>query len=86
MTDQWKQISGLYHAALKLPKDAQAAYLKEHAPDEKVRLELESLLAHEHIGEQLLEAAPTESAAGSPNRINIVLNWFEEVKQRVPVQ
>ncbi len=26
------------------------------------------------------------SAAGGPRRINIVLNWFEELKQRVPVK
>jgi len=25
------------------------------------------------------------SAAGRPRRINIVVNWFEELKERVPV-
>ncbi|MBN2320154.1 MAG: protein kinase, partial [Acidobacteria bacterium] len=34
----------------------------------------------------LKEAAPTESAVGSRMRITIVLNWFEELKQRVPVK
>ena len=29
--------------------------------------------------------ATTASAAGGPRKINIVLNWFEELKQRVPV-
>ncbi len=27
-----------------------------------------------------------QSAAGGPRKINIVLNWFEELKQRVPVK
>ena len=26
------------------------------------------------------------SAAAGPRKINIVLNWFEELKQRVPVK
>jgi len=30
------------------------------------------------------EAASTASAAGGPRRINIVLNWSEELKQQVP--
>jgi serine/threonine-protein kinase len=30
------------------------------------------------------EAAATTSEAGGPREINIVLNWFEELKQRVP--
>jgi hypothetical protein len=29
-------------------------------------------------------AAGDASAAEAPRRINIVLNWFEELKQRVP--
>ncbi len=28
------------------------------------------------------DVAPTGSAGGGPRRINIVLNWFEELKQR----
>jgi len=27
-----------------------------------------------------------ESTAGLPRKINIVLNWFEELKERVPVE
>jgi len=27
-----------------------------------------------------------ESAASDPHKINIVLNWFEELKDRVPVE
>jgi hypothetical protein len=30
-------------------------------------------------------AGLTPSAAAGPRKINIVLNWFEELKQRVPV-
>ena len=63
MTDQWEHISGLFHAALKLSEDERAAFLKEHAPNEEVRLEVESLLAHERTGEQLLESPALEVAA-----------------------
>lgn len=63
MPDQWKQISALYDAALRLPEDERADYLKKHAPNENVRLEVESLLAHEHSGEQLLESPAMEVAA-----------------------
>jgi len=35
----------------------------------------------------LKEAAPSGTPAPeTPRRINIVLNWFEELKQRVPVK
>jgi serine/threonine-protein kinase len=63
MPDQWKQISALYDAALRLPEDERADYLKKHAPNENVRLEVESLLAHEQSGEQLLESPAMEVAA-----------------------
>jgi hypothetical protein len=26
------------------------------------------------------------AAGGGPQRVNVVLNWFEELKQRVPVK
>ena len=32
------------------------------------------------------EPQPTPSASAGPHRINIVLNWIEELKQRVPVK
>jgi serine/threonine-protein kinase len=32
------------------------------------------------------EPQPTASAGGAPMKINIVLNWFEELRQRVPVK
>ena len=34
----------------------------------------------------LKDAASTPSAAAGPRKINIVLNWLEELKQRVPVK
>jgi hypothetical protein len=32
------------------------------------------------------EGEDDASASGSPRKINIVLNWFEELKERVPVE
>jgi hypothetical protein len=32
------------------------------------------------------EAASTALPDGGPRKINIVVNWFEELKQRVPVK
>jgi serine/threonine-protein kinase len=32
------------------------------------------------------EVASTSPEAGGPRRINVVVNWFEELKQRVPVK
>ena len=29
---------------------------------------------------------PVESQASAPTQINVVLNWFEELKQKVPVK
>jgi hypothetical protein len=28
---------------------------------------------------------PTKQAQAAPTQINVVLNWFEELKQKVPV-
>jgi eukaryotic-like serine/threonine-protein kinase len=35
-------------------------------------------------GQRFLMLKPTEQAQASPTQINIVLNWFEELKRRVP--
>jgi hypothetical protein len=35
-------------------------------------------------GQHFLMLKPAESAQGAPTQINVVLNWFEELKQRVP--
>jgi hypothetical protein len=32
------------------------------------------------------EAGGVQSVGASPGKINIVLNWFEELKQRVPMK
>jgi hypothetical protein len=32
------------------------------------------------------EPEAAASASGSPRKINVVLNWFEELKQRVPTK
>ena len=35
-------------------------------------------------GQRFLMLKPNESAEAAPTRINVVLNWFEELKQKVP--
>ena len=34
----------------------------------------------------MMKEAGTAAAAEGPRKINIVLNWFEELKQRVPTK
>jgi len=36
-------------------------------------------------GQRFLMLKPTETGEGGPVQINVVLNWFEELKQKVPV-
>ena len=35
-------------------------------------------------GQRFLMLKPTEQAEAAPTQINVVLNWFEELKRRVP--
>jgi hypothetical protein len=35
-------------------------------------------------GQRFLMLKPIEQAGGAPTQINVVLNWFEELKRRVP--
>ncbi len=35
-------------------------------------------------GQRFLMLKPVESQASAPTQINVVLNWFEELKQKVP--
>jgi hypothetical protein len=35
-------------------------------------------------GQRFLMLKPPESAEAAPTQINVVLNWFEELKRRVP--
>ena len=37
-------------------------------------------------GQRFLMLKPVESPASTPTQINVVLNWFEELKQKVPVK
>jgi hypothetical protein len=35
-------------------------------------------------GQRFLMVKPSEQAQAGPTQINVVLNWFEELKRRVP--
>jgi len=35
-------------------------------------------------GQRFLMIKPSEQAQAAPTQINVVLNWFEELKRRVP--
>jgi hypothetical protein len=35
-------------------------------------------------GQRFLMLKPVEQAEAAPTQINVVLNWFEELKQKVP--
>jgi hypothetical protein len=35
-------------------------------------------------GQRFLMLKPSEQAQAAPTQINVVLNWFEELKRRVP--
>ncbi len=63
MPDEWKQISDLYHAALKLPENERAAFLQACIASDGVRREVASLLANERSAEHLLESPALEVAA-----------------------
>ena len=63
MPDEWKQISDLYHAALKLPESERAAFLQACIASDGVRREVASLLANESSGEHLMESPALEVAA-----------------------
>ena len=62
MADEWKQVSDLYHAALKLPEHARAAFLQSCIASDGVRREVASLLAYERTGERLMESPALEVA------------------------
>jgi hypothetical protein len=36
-------------------------------------------------GQRFLLVKPSEQEQAAPTQINVVLNWFEELKRRVPV-
>jgi len=37
-------------------------------------------------GQRFLMLKPNEQEASAPTQINVVLNWFEELKRRVPTE
>jgi len=63
MPDEWKQISDLYHAVLKVPESDRTAFLQACIASDGVRREVASLLANERAGEHLLESPALEVAA-----------------------
>jgi serine/threonine protein kinase/tetratricopeptide (TPR) repeat protein len=63
MSDQWKQISDLYHAAQKLPESERSAFLQACAESDEVRREVESLLANERTGALLMQSPAMKVAA-----------------------
>src|SRR5512139_1311487 len=63
MPDEWKQISDLYHAALKLPENERTAFLQACVASDGVRREVASLLANERTAEHLLDSPALEVAA-----------------------
>src|SRR5580765_2590481 len=54
----WDQIKALFHQALELPESARAAFLRQHAADDRVVRELESLLAAYPRAEGFLSTPP----------------------------
>ena len=62
MPDEWKQVSDLYHAALKLPENERAAFLDACIASDSVRREVASLLAYERTGKRLMESPALEVA------------------------
>jgi serine/threonine-protein kinase len=37
-------------------------------------------------GQRFLMVKPNEAGEAAPTQINVVLNWFEELKRRVPAE
>jgi hypothetical protein len=44
------------------------------------------LFSHDGKRFLMMKEVSAASAGGGPQKINIVLNWLEELKQRVPVK
>ena len=62
--ERWKQVQELYHATLEHEPPRRAAFLEEAcAGDSELRLEVESLLAHEAQGQGFMESPALEVAA-----------------------
>jgi eukaryotic-like serine/threonine-protein kinase len=63
MPNQWKEISNLYHDALKRPESERNAFLKTCGASDDVRREVASLLTNESDGDLLLQSPALEVAA-----------------------
>jgi Tol biopolymer transport system component len=63
MTERWRQIEQLYHAARERDSGERDRFLQEACADEKVRGEVESLLRCEAEAESFLEAPALEVTA-----------------------
>src|SRR6516165_8124840 len=56
LTDRWREIETLYHSACERKPEERRAYLESACGgDESLRLEVESLLAHEELAANFLE-------------------------------
>jgi len=42
------------------------------------------VLEGETLAQRFLMLKPSEQEQAAPSQINVVLNWFEELKQKVP--
>src|SRR5712692_9876048 len=63
--ERFQRIERVYHSVLERQEDQRAAFLEEAcAGDDALRLEVESLLAQEQKGEQLLESLPWKGPKG----------------------
>src|SRR5207302_2658218 len=63
--ERWKTVERLYHAALARPADGRAAFLAEAcAGDDALRQEVESLLAQQASGADVLMRGAVVAAAG----------------------
>ncbi len=62
--ERWKKIETLYHAALEQEDEDRSRFLdRETADDEKLRREVESLLAYDKKAERFLETTALDEAA-----------------------
>jgi serine/threonine protein kinase len=67
LKERWREIESLYHAACELKPEKRQAYLERACSgDEALRREVESLLAHEGMAANFLEADPHDEFGQEP--------------------
>ncbi|SRR6266542_1716987 len=97
--ERWRRIEELCHAALaREPAERSAFLVTACTGDEELRSEVEALLAHDQSADAFLVSPvaavvapdgrflmikPSEEEQASP-RLNVVLNWVDELTRRVP--